>query len=72
MCPPAASPVFLKVIDFQWVSDLMKKKDMPKWGSNMSEEVPQYHACQFVVTQAITNVLGHFLAGEMILRPPTF
>jgi len=49
-----------------------KKKDMPKWGSIMSEEVPQYNACHFVVTQAVTNVLGRCLAGEMILQPAAF
>jgi hypothetical protein len=56
----------------QWVFDLKKKTDMPKWGSVRSEEVPQYNVWHFVVTQALTNVLGHCLAGEMILQPPTF
>jgi hypothetical protein len=38
-------------------SDLKKKTDMPKWGSGMSEEVPQYNVCHFVVTQAVTSAL---------------
>jgi hypothetical protein len=39
-------------------SDLKKKTDMPERGSGVSEEVPQYNVCHFVVTQAVTNALG--------------
>jgi hypothetical protein len=48
-----------------------EEKRCARRGSVMREKVPQYHACQFVITQAVTNLLGHYLPGAMILWPPT-
>jgi hypothetical protein len=42
----------------QGVFDLKEKIDVPKWGSVMSEEAPQYSVCNFVVNTGNNQCTG--------------
>lgn len=49
-----------------------EEKRRARVGEYYGRQSAKYRACQFVVTQAVTKLLGHCLAGAVILRPCTF